>query len=193
MKLKYLILLTLAAVLLTACGPSEAEQQAAVQTQVALLQAQNATPETPAEAAPAEGDQATAGEPTSPDQPLELMPPLPSDASCTPDNTPRVLGTVTDIWSGDSFQVSVDGQSYEVRLIGIDKGDQPDTVLRQLVEGKQVMLITDTTDVDEYGRLPRYAIADGVFVNFRLLQQGAAYLALEAPDLACEDTFKQYK
>lgn len=189
MKTRNLIALTLAVFLLAACGPSAAEQEAAVQTQVALLQASQQQTEAAIQASqPTAAPVATeAGiEPTN----NTLIPPLPAEANCTPDSTQRVLATVTDVWSGDSIQVNINGQTFEVRYIGIDSGDLPADANRQLVDGKQVVLVTDTTEADEYGRLPRYVIADGVFVNLQLLRTGAAFLSLEAPDLACEQVFK---
>lgn len=187
--MRNLIALTLAVFLLAACGPSAAEQQAAVQTQVALLQASQQQTEAALQASqPTAAPVATeaGAQPTN----NTLIPPLPAEANCTPDSTQRVLAMVTDVWSGDSIQVDINGQSFEVRYIGIDSGDLPAEPNRQMVEGKQVVLVSDTTDVDEYGRLPRYVIADGVFVNLQLLRTGAAYLSLEAPDLACQQVFK---
>lgn len=186
MNTRTFLTLTLTALLLAACGPSAAEQQAAVDTQVAALLSGQATesallnpPDLPTPVV--EQPQATIN---------PLLPSLPADAACTPDNTPRVLATVTDVWSGDSIQVDIEGRSYEVRYIGIDAGGMSADANRQLVEGKQVLLITDTTDVDEYGRLPRYVVVDGIFVNLRLIQDGAALLSIEAPDVACEQVFE---
>ncbi len=174
--------------LLAACGGGQSDQSA-VDTEVAAL-FQQAT----ADAAAAASQPTAAIAATLPPDDLPTLDPLftlPADANCTPDNSQRVMGTVTDIWSGDSIQVNINGQSFEVRYIGIDAGDLPSDANRQLVEGKQVLLITDTTDVDEYGRLPRYVIADGVFVNLELLRRNAAYLSFEPPDLACEQVFTE--
>jgi len=169
--------------LLTACGSGQSDQSA-VETQVAALINQQATADG-AGAAPQPtvgGTSVGQGEQPTVD-PLLVMP---EDASCTPDNSQRVMATVGEIWSGDSIQVNINGQSFEVRYIGIDSGDLSSDANRQLVEGKQVLLITDTTDVDEYGRLLRYVIADGVFVNLELLRRDAAFASLEEPDMACK-------
>ncbi|MEX1248455.1 MAG: thermonuclease family protein, partial [Anaerolineales bacterium] len=119
-----------------------------------------------------------------------LLPPIPNDAACVPDNTPRVLAIVKTVWSGDSIGVEIEGRDYEVRYVGIDAGGLPLDANRQLVEGKQVLLITDTTDVDQYGRLLRYVVADGVFVNLELIRRDAAFVSIEPPDVACERTFE---
>ena len=175
--------------LVAACGPSAADSQAAIDTQVAELINQQATVD--AAGGTAQPTAAGAGTQSADLATIDPLLTLPDDANCTPDNSPRVMATVTDIWSGDAIQVNFNGQSFEVRYIGIDAGDLPADTNRQLVEGKQVLLITDTTDVDEFGRLPRYVIADGVFVNLELLRRNVAFLAFEAPDLACEQVFKQ--
>lgn len=169
---------------LTACGGGQSDQSA-VETQVAALISQQATADAAANAGqPTSAVATTAIEGVQPtNDPLVT---IPEDAACTPDNSPRVVGTVTDVWSGDEIQVNVNGQSYDVRYIGIDSGDLPTDANRELVEGKQVLLITDTTDVDEYGRLVRYVIADGVFVNLELLRRDAAFASLEEPDMACQ-------
>lgn len=191
MKTIRLIPLLLLAVTLAACGPSAAAQEAAVQTQVALLMlSQEATQAAvPTEASPVVGALETPIEGVPPTSEA-LLPPIPASAACVPDNTDRVLGTVTEVFSGDSIEVDVNGADFEIRYIGLDAGGLPMDINRQLVEGKQVLLISDTTNVDEYGRLPRYVIADGVFVNLELLRQNAAYLSLEEPDMACEQAFK---
>ncbi len=73
--------------------------------------------------------------------------------------------------------MNIVGQSFEVRYIGVDSGDLPTDANAGLVAGKQVMLVTDTSEIDDYGRLPHYVIADGLFVNLELIKQGAAYVS----------------
>lgn len=193
MKTTITFSLVVFALLLSACGPSQAEEEAAIATQVALLIEQEQT----SQAEQAQPTSLPAGEGAAPagedGPPPEGSTPLPPEASCTPGSTERVTATVTDVWSGQSIQVSLNGQSFEVRYIGIDApdGDASREANRQLVEGKEVLLIRDVTDVDEYGRLARYVIADGVFVNFELVRQGAAFPSPEEPDLACEELFSQ--
>ena len=55
-------------------------------------------------------------------------------AARSPSDVPRVLATVTNVWSGDSIEVEIDGRSYEVRYIGIDAGAMPMDANRQLAE-----------------------------------------------------------
>lgn len=195
-----LVLLILSATLLAACGGGgggNAQGTAAVETAVAALLTQQAPApdggEAPTEAAPADNGAA----PTSvAPQTNGDIPPLPSEASCVPLGTERVYATVTDVWSGDSIQVTINGASFEVRYIGIDapEGDEPGAAEalaanRALVEGKTVGLVRDVTDVDQYGRLVRYVVVDDAFVNLRLLQQRVAFVSIEEPDMACERLF----
>jgi endonuclease YncB( thermonuclease family) len=178
-------------ILLAACGPSQADHDAAVATQVALLMQEQGTSGGATVAPANEVPTSSAG--TQPTTDAEIV--LPGDAACTPDETPRVIGTAVEVWSGDSIGVDINGTIFEVRYIGID-GDDNEAALdanRQLVEGKQVLLIMDTTDADEFGRLLRYVIADGVFINMELLRRGVAYAAAEEPDLSCQDEFSRVR
>jgi hypothetical protein len=184
--MRKLLALSLFAILLVACGPSQAEHDAAVQTQVALLiqqQAAGTAGAQPTTAVPADGEPTFTSDPEFP---------IPADAACTPDATPRVVGIVEDVWDGVSIGVDINGVDYEVRYIGVDEGgnDASLEANRSLVEGKQVLLIQDETDRDEYGRLLRFVIADGVFVNAELLRRGAVFLSPEEPDLSCANFFQ---
>ncbi|MBX3049008.1 MAG: thermonuclease family protein [Anaerolineales bacterium] len=189
MKTKTFLTLALAALLLAACGSSGQADQDAVNTQVALLmEQQNAENQAPVEEAPEATQPAQDGPGV---QGGVLLPPLPSDAGCVPNSTLRVLATVTEIVTGDAIMVRIDGREWEVRYIGIDSGDLPTDVNAQLVAGKEVMLISDEQDTDEWGRLPRYVVADGVFVNLELVRRGAAFVSAEEPNTACDNAFAQ--
>lgn len=190
---KIFFLATLAA-LLAACaqgGLSSAEQTAAVETQVANLLANQAA--TNAALVP------TAAEATATTEALAPLPvgaenfTIPPEAGCLPIGTERLVGTVTDVWTGDEIEVEVNGVKYDVRYIGIDATNMSADANKALVMGKPVLLVRDVTDVDQYGRLPRYVLLDGVFVNLELIRQGAALVSLESPDLACAQTFKAAK
>ncbi|HSS98619.1 MAG TPA: thermonuclease family protein, partial [Terriglobales bacterium] len=187
-----ILLFAMLATLLASCAPgglSGAEQTAAVSTAVAdLLAAQAAT--SAAQVVPTQ-EQATTAPLVMQAQGEENFN-YPPEAACIPVGTDHAVGTVTDIWKGDEIQVEVNGESFDVRYIGVDSGELSPDVNSQLVLGKQVLLIRDVTDVDEYGRLLRYVInSDGVFVNYELLKRGAAFLSIEEPDKACEQAFDQ--
>ncbi len=98
--------------------------------------------------------------------------------------------TVLQITDGDTFSVSIDGETESVRLIGIDTpennekyrsvecfGGESTKRAIELLEGKQIKLEADPTqaDVDEYGRLLRYVfLDDGTFINQLLIEEGFA-------------------
>jgi micrococcal nuclease len=122
-------------------------------------------------------------------------------ASCIPNNPPQT-GRVLDIVDGDTIVVVLDqdGKDYSVRYIGMDTpedttriepfGPEATAVNRELVQGKNVTLIKDVSEADRYGRLLRYVIADGVFVNYELVAQGYANVASFPPDVACITAFQ---
>lgn len=179
--------------LLAACAPAApSADDAAVQTAVAALLTQQAPAPAEATLAPVEEAPADSGVATSmvPTQSGE-WPALPAEATCVPLGTDRVYATVRGIYSGDAAVVQIGDQKIEVRYIGIDAGDSAEALEanRALVEGKTVVLVRDVSDVDEYGRLLRYVMVDGAFVNLRLLQQRVVTASIEAPDTACERLF----
>jgi len=93
------------------------------------------------------------------------------------------------VWIIEKAHVSVviDGDTIEieggerVRYIGIDTpetdecyGPEATEANRELVEGKEVILIRDIENRDKYERLLRYVIADGRFANAELVRLGYA-------------------
>ncbi len=121
--------------------------------------------------------------------------------SCIPDNLPQT-GRVLDIVDGDTIVVVLDqdGKAYSVRYIGIDTpentgqiepfGPEATEKNRELAYGKSVALIQDGSDTDGLGRLLRYVIADGIFVNYELVAQGYANTASYPADSACIPEFQ---
>jgi len=80
---------------------------------------------------------------------------------------------VARVIGGDTIELK---GGKRVRLLGIDateKGqyyhDEAANRLKQLVEGKKVVLEKDVTDRDRYGRLLRYVYVDGIFVNLEMV------------------------
>lgn len=85
---------------------------------------------------------------------------------------------VTAVIDGDTIEIE---GGEEVRYIGIDTpetnecyGPEATEANRELVEGKEVILIRDVENRGKYGRLLRYVIADGRFVNAELVRLGYA-------------------
>ena len=102
--------------------------------------------------------------------------------------------SVTD---GDTIRVRVGGIDERLRLIGINApesgecySDEATAALVDLVEGRDVRLERDVSDRDQFGRLLRYVVANGVFVNERLVAEGTALARRYPPDTARADTLE---
>lgn len=94
-------------------------------------------------------------------------------ASC-----PMVKAKVVAVIDGDTIEIE---GGERVRYIGIDTpetdecyGPEATQANKELVLGKEVILIRDVEDRDKYGRLLRYVIANGRFVNTELVRLGYA-------------------
>jgi endonuclease YncB( thermonuclease family) len=102
------------------------------------------------------------------------------------------LATATAATSGQTITVRFpEGTTDQVRLIGIDapEGDAPyaaeaQEFLSDLVTGKEVWLVSDTSDRDQSGRLLRYVYVDqGTrFVNLTMVENGFAVAEQDPPD-----------
>jgi endonuclease YncB( thermonuclease family) len=118
-------------------------------------------------------------------------------ADCIPINTSFQVGTVTQVIDGDTIDVLLDdGNTYSVRYIGIDapESDRPFTAEStnansKMVLQKDVFLIKDVSETDQYDRLLRYVIAGDRFVNLEMVRKGFAEAVNYQPDVACEDSF----
>ncbi len=129
-----------------------------------------------------------------PPTPTPTPPPLP--AACIPQTTARQTAEVVRVIDGDTIDVRLGGEVVRVRYIGMDTPERDEPFFheateanRRLVEGRTVLLIKDVSETDRYGRLLRYVVADGVFVNLELVRQGMAQVATYPPDVACAETF----
>jgi micrococcal nuclease len=114
---------------------------------------------------------------------------------------PTRLAVVERVIDGDTIEVDIDGESYLLRYIGMDtpEVDDADPAVKQfaeaarsvnvaLVEGEEVLLESDISDTDQFGRLLRdvwIIDADGemVLVNLELVRQGYAQVATFPPDV----------
>lgn len=106
------------------------------------------------------------------------------------------VGTVTNVIDGDTIDVNLNGQVVRVRYIGVNTPERDESCYqdatqanRNLVQGKTVTLVTDTSNTDPYDRLLRYVYADGVFVNEQLVRDGYAEAVLYRPDDLHYDEF----
>jgi micrococcal nuclease len=117
-------------------------------------------------------------------------------AECLPTNTLVQTGTVTQVFDGDAISVLFeDGKTYTVRYIGIDAPEREMPFFTEsynansdMVLQKEVVLIKDVSETDQYDRLLRYVIVDDVFVNLELVQTGFAKAVMFPPDVTCADT-----
>lgn len=127
---------------------------------------------------------------------------LPDD--CIPKTTDRQVAEVTRVIDGDTIEVKMDGRTYRVRYIGMDTPEMDDSRADvramakaakeyngELVAEKTVLMVKDTSETDQYDRLLRYIISDGVFVNNDLVQKGYAESFTYPPDVACSKIFNQ--
>lgn len=95
---------------------------------------------------------------------------------------------------GDTIEVLLRGEVYDVRYIGINtpKTDQPfggeaTQKNKDPLASGEVVLVKDVFETDKYGRLLRYVISNGVFINKALVAQTSTY----PPNVACSNTFKE--
>ena len=137
------------------------------------------------------------GAPTQPVPPTRT----PAPATLTTFGRDYVSASVVDVVDGDTIKVTIAGERYTIRYIGIDTpetvregtpvewmGPEATEANRRLVEGQTVYLEKDVSETDRYGRLLRYVyLADGTFVNGELVRQGYAQAITYAPDVKHQD------
>lgn len=125
--------------------------------------------------------------------------------------------TVIRVVDGDTVVVNVDGNEFKIRMIGVDtpetvhpskpveyySKEASDFTKSQLVEGSQIYLEKDVSDVDRYGRLLRYvwlelpsdldnpSIEDmnTLMFNSILVSNGYAQLSTFPPDVKYQEHF----
>ncbi len=114
----------------------------------------------------------------------------------SPSPTPNAeITKVTKVIDGDSIVIS---SGEEVRYIGVNTPEiQNDECFateasefnKNLVLGKDVKLIKDTSETDKYGRLLRYVYIGDELINDRLVKEGFASVMTVFPDVKLESTF----
>ncbi len=122
--------------------------------------------------------------------------PLPtSSASPTPAVALDGYVRVARVVDGDTIELT-DGR--KVRYLGMDTpetvnpkkpvqcyGHEASAYNTSLVDAKEVKLVADVQDTDQYGRLLRYVyLPDGTFVNLALVQGGYARAYAWPPNIA---------
>lgn len=117
---------------------------------------------------------------------------LPASTVSSRDTTAEVIRVI----DGDTIEVSINGQTYTVRYIGIDTPEtvHPDKPVqafgieasnknKELVAGKTVQLEKDVSEADRYGRLLRYVYVGDLLVNAELVRLGYAQVTTYPPDV----------
>lgn len=117
----------------------------------------------------------------------------PTTAQSTPTIQPkqRTLYDVVKVIDGDTIDVSIDGNTQRIRLIGVDTpetvdprkpvqcfGQEASAKMHKLLDGAKVSLETDQSqgDKDKYDRLLRYVFTeDNINVAHELILSGFAY------------------
>jgi len=133
--------------------------------------------------------------------------PLPTDTpQPPPTDTPAPSGhaqaQVISIIDGDTIEVSIEGQTFTIRYIGIDTPEtrHPDKPVEpfgpeatakneEFVGGKIVGLEKDVSETDRYGRLLRYVYVGDLMVNAELVRLGYAQVSTYPPDVKYQDIF----
>lgn len=97
---------------------------------------------------------------------------------------------VSKVIDGDTIELQ---NGIRVRLSSIDapeKGEQyykeATDRLKELVEGKTIILESDTRDKDEHCRPLRYVFVDDLFVNLQLIKEGYAITYIVKPNIKYE-------
>jgi micrococcal nuclease len=97
-------------------------------------------------------------------------------------------GTVTDVSDVSTLQITINGQSTPVKLIGVgparyqalDWTQRGRDHARAMLLGRQVQIDTDVQARDQYGRLLGWVFLNGVLVNQTLIRDGMAVVAPES-------------
>jgi endonuclease YncB( thermonuclease family) len=109
------------------------------------------------------------------------------------------MATVASITDGDTIRVLLADDSNEpVRLIGIDApesyesgyADSKDFLAGLLEDGQVVLLVSDVSDRDRFGRLLRYIYVGETFINEEMVESGQALAIEYPPDIAQADVLR---
>jgi micrococcal nuclease len=128
--------------------------------------------------------------------------PTPTTTSNATANVTFTEAACTRVVDGDTIEVSIAGETYTVRYIGIDTPELDDSrpeyralaeeatqANQDLVEGKIVSLAKDVSETDQYGRLLRYVFVGYNFVNAELVSDGYAWAKSYPPDTKYDALF----
>lgn len=101
----------------------------------------------------------------------------------------------SEVIDGDTIELN---SGDKVRLIGINTPEsgqyyysEAKNKLKELVEGKIVILEKDISDTDMYGRLLRYVYVNDLFVNLEMVKLGYAEAYEYPPDVKYSNLFEE--
>jgi endonuclease YncB( thermonuclease family) len=107
---------------------------------------------------------------------------------------------VTRVIDGDTIDVTINGQPFTVRYVGINTPERDEVCYSEarnanaaLVQGQTVRLVRDVSETDRFGRLLRYVYVGDTFVNQALVEQGWAEAVSYPPDTAYLATLQQFE
>lgn len=116
-------------------------------------------------------------------------------AYCVPAHSQLELGKIAAVTDSQTLHVEIEGENQVVRYLGIETlaiethGGEYAFELNQSLEGNSVILASEGPDKNESGELLRYVFLGDHFVNFKLVELGAAVAAEERTGLACDGFF----
>jgi micrococcal nuclease len=127
--------------------------------------------------------------------------------STASDSVAQANAVVELVVDGDTIDVTIDGDTERVRLIGIDTPEtkKPDTPVEcfgpeatafsqsLLTPGTPVRLERDVVGRDDYGRILAYLYraSDGILVNYEIIRQGFARPLTIPPNDSYAEQFVQ--
>lgn len=136
--------------------------------------------------------------PTIASQNIKISEVVTNQASATASQHRSEVSLVKRVIDGDTIELE-DGR--RVRLIGVNtrerfKAGGPECfaeeayhALQNKIEGKEVLLTKDVSEVDKYKRLLRYIYLDNVFINDWLVREGYAQVSTFPPDVTHQKDF----
>jgi len=127
------------------------------------------------------------------------------------------MAVVTRVIDGDTIEVEISeivagpgagetspGESYDVRLLGIDTpesvrpgtpiecfGRESSAATKALLEGREIRLVKDVEETDRFERLLRYVYIGDELANARLVVNGYAAVYTYPPNVRHADLFVQ--
>jgi len=114
---------------------------------------------------------------------------------------PGIAAHVVKVVDGDTIVVEIGGAQEDVRYLDVDTpelrasdprpGITASDLNSQLVLGREVLLVADGQDRDDYGRLLRHVLVDGRLTSYILIRSGNASTFLREPSTLCAAELQQ--